>query len=146
QTALVMRLLAKPSFVFEPKPAHCHRIRDQRARRQLVIPPGEPPADQTGDRPESDQRDDYQQEIAIAPAKPPIGTDSAALFAAVRSIINLRATGRTLHSDANCWQSSHRRIGSKIRLKANAFVQARLRLDASVVIDRRNFCLKSNET
>src|SRR5262245_6586524 len=92
-----MRLDTKPSLVFEPKPAQCHLIRDQLARCQFFITPGEPSADQPGDRPESDQRDDYQQEIAIAPAKPTIGTDPAALLAAIRSIIDLRATGRTFH-------------------------------------------------
>src|ERR1044071_4663260 len=93
--ALVMRLLAKPSFIRQPKPAQCRRIRDECAFRQLVIVVCEPSPDIPLDRQESHQRDDYKKKIAIAPEGPPIGTDSAAFLAAVRSIINLRATGRT---------------------------------------------------
>ena len=89
QVALVMRLLAEPSFVRQPKPPHRRRIRDQRARRQFVITAGEPPADQPGDRPESDQCDQHQQDVTIPPAKPPIRTDPVAYLAAVRPIINL---------------------------------------------------------
>ncbi|MFL6589945.1 MAG: hypothetical protein ACJ8M4_07205, partial [Chthoniobacterales bacterium] len=38
-----------------------------------------------------------QDDVPISPAKPPIGTDPPAFPAAVRPIINLRATGRTFH-------------------------------------------------
>src|SRR5262245_40351977 len=95
--ALVMRLLAKPSFIRQPKPAQCRRIRDECALRQLVIVVREPSADIPPERPESDQRDRHQQDIPISPAKPSIGADATALLAAVRSIINLRATCRTFH-------------------------------------------------
>ena len=97
QASLVMRLLAKPPFVRQPQPAQCRRIRDQRARRQLVITPGEPTPDQSRNRPESDQRDQQQNDVAISPAKPPIRSDPVACRAAVGSIIDLGVTGRTFH-------------------------------------------------
>src|SRR4030095_837614 len=97
QGALVMRLLAKPSFILQPEPAQCRRIRDQRAFRQLVIIGREPSHDVPPARPESDQRDHHQQDIPISPAKPSIGADAMALLAAVGAIINLRTTGRTFH-------------------------------------------------
>jgi hypothetical protein len=99
-----MRLLAKPSFVRQPKPPHRRRIRDQRAGGQLVIPAGEPTPDQSGNRPESDQRDQQQNDVAISPTKPPIRTDPVACRAAVGSIIDVGVTGRTFHgwSPRNC--------------------------------------------
>src|SRR5215471_5297773 len=97
QGALVMRLLAKPAFIRQPKPAQCRRIRDKRALGQLVIIVREPSSDRSLDHPESDQRDDHQHDVAIAPAKPPIGTYPVAYLAAVGPIINLGATGRTFH-------------------------------------------------
>src|SRR5262249_59493453 len=100
QGALVMRFLAKPSFIRQPKPGQCRPIRDKRPPRQLVIIVREPSSDRSLDHPESDQRDDHQHDVAIAPAKPPIGTDPVAYLAAVRSIINLRTTRRTFHTDA----------------------------------------------
>ena len=99
QAPLVMRLLAKPPFVRQPQPAQCRRIRDQRARRQLVITPGEPTPDQSRNRPESDQRDQQQNDVAVPPAEPSVGADAMALLAPIRSIIDLRETGRTFHSD-----------------------------------------------
>src|SRR5262249_46416665 len=95
--ALVMRLLAKPSFVAQPKPAQCRRIRDTRSLRQLIVIVREPPSDIPLDRPKCDQRDHHQHDVAISPAKPPIRTDPVAYLAAVRPIINLRATSRTFH-------------------------------------------------
>src|SRR5262245_20686997 len=97
QPVLVMRLLAKPSFVRQPKPAQCRRIRDKRALWQLVVIGREPSPDITPERPESDQRDQHKHDVAISPAKAPIGTDPVAYLAAVGSIINLRATGRTFN-------------------------------------------------
>src|SRR6266480_5204926 len=92
-----MRLLAKPLFVRQPKPAHRRRIRDQRARRQLVITTGEPAPDQSRNRPESDQHDQQQQDVTISPAKPPIRTNAMAFLAAVGSIVDLRETCRAFH-------------------------------------------------
>src|SRR5215471_3389687 len=101
QGALVMRLLAKPAGVPQPKPAQRRRIRDKRALWQLVVIGREPSPDITPERPESDQRDQHQHDVAISPAKPPIGTDPVAYLAAVRSIVDLRTTSRTLHGDTN---------------------------------------------
>src|SRR5262249_5325867 len=102
--ALVMRLLAKPSFVAQPKPAHCRRIRDTRSLRQLTVIVRDPSSDIPLDRPKCDQRAHHQHDVSISPEKPPIGTDPVAYLAAVRSIINLRETGRTFHrwSPPNC--------------------------------------------
>src|ERR1700756_4673692 len=96
-----MRLLAKPSFVPQPKPAQRRRIGDQRALWKLVIIVRVPSPDISLDRPESDQRDDPKNEVAISPAKPPIRTDPEAFPAAIRAIVNFRATSRTFH----CWSS-----------------------------------------
>src|SRR5262245_44644573 len=124
QGALVMRLLATPSFVPQPKPAQCGRIRDKRALRQLFVIVHEPSPDIPLDRPESYQRDHHQHDVAIPPEKPTIGTDPVTYLAAVRSIINLRATGRTFHNATNSGRSFHRRIESQIGLKANTFCEA----------------------
>ena len=83
QAAFVVGLFAKPSFVHQPKPAQCHLIRDERAERQLVIIPDKPSPDQPGDGPVCDQPDEYEHEVAISPAKPPIRSDPVAFLAAV---------------------------------------------------------------
>src|SRR4030095_12376129 len=82
------------------------RIRDQRALGQLVIIVGIPSPDIPLDGPESDQRNDHKHDVAIPPAKPPIRTDAVAFSAAIRSIVNFRATSLTLH----CWSCK----GSKL--------------------------------
>src|SRR6476620_4965159 len=92
-----MELFGKPSFVRDPKPSEGHLIRNERAVRQLVIIPGKPSPDQPREGPVSDQRNEDQYEIAIAPAKPAVGRDAMAFLAAVGSIVDLGVTGRTVH-------------------------------------------------
>src|SRR4030095_12978787 len=58
--------------------------------------------------PESDQRKDHKNEVAIPPEKPPVRTDPEAFPAAIRSIVNFRATSRTFH----CWSCKSSKLTS----------------------------------
>src|SRR5262249_51977497 len=48
-------------------------------------------------RPQGNEGNDYKQDVAVSPAEPFIGADAMALLAAVGVVMNLRATGGTVH-------------------------------------------------
>ena len=48
-------------------------------------------------RPQGNESNDYEQHVAVSPAEAFIGADAMALLAAVGVIMNLRATGGTVH-------------------------------------------------
>src|SRR5262249_53400281 len=101
QLTFAVRLLAKPAIVRKAEPLTRRRFTDDSAIGQLSVIWCEPSSGIVSDRPEPQGSDEDQQNVAISPAQPFIRADAVALCATVRSIIDLRATCRTLHSDAN---------------------------------------------
>ena len=96
-----MRFLAKPTVVRKAEPLPRRRVINERAFGQFSVIWCEPSSSVVPDRPEPQKSDEDQQNVAVSLAKPFVGADAMAFFATVGSIIDLRTTGRTLHSDAN---------------------------------------------
>ena len=92
-----MRLNAEPASVVQTEPLPRRFIRNKSAFRQLREIHRRQTPEITSTLPENDEPDDEEKDVAVSPAEPPIGANTMALSAAVRSIINLRATRRTLH-------------------------------------------------
>src|SRR4051812_1249871 len=67
--AFVMRLLAKPSFILQAKPAQGRLIGDQRTVRKIVVIVRDPSGGNSLHRPESDEHDKDDNDVAISPAK-----------------------------------------------------------------------------
>ena len=101
QLAFAVRLLAKPAIVRQAEPLTRRSVTDDRALGQFSVIWCEPSSGVVSDRPEPQESDEDQQNVAVSPAKPFVRADAMAFFATVGSIIDLRATRRTLHNDAN---------------------------------------------
>ena len=101
QLAFAVRLLAKPAIVRKAEPLTRRRVADDGALGQFSVIWCEPSSGVVSDRPEPQKSNEDQQNVAVSPAEPLIRADAMALLATIRSIIDLRTTGRTFHSDAN---------------------------------------------
>src|SRR5262245_14511692 len=101
QLTLAVRLLAKPAIVRYAEPLTRRRVTDDGAIGQLSVIWYEPSSGIVSDRPEPHESDEDQQNVAVSPEEPLVRANAMTLLAAVGSIIDLRTTGRTLHSNAN---------------------------------------------
>ena len=92
-----MRLNAEPASVVQTEPLPRGFIRNKSAFREFREIHRRQTPEIISTPPENDEPGDKEKDIAVSPAEPSIGTDTMALPAAVTSIINFRATRRTLH-------------------------------------------------
>src|SRR5262249_40275668 len=100
QLALAVRLLTKPAIVRQAEPLTRRGVADNGTLGQFSVIWCEPSSGKVSDCPETQKSDEDQQNVAVSPTKPFVRAYAVALGATVGTIIDLRTTGRTFHSDA----------------------------------------------